>query len=149
MKTVWPQGVVCPCPGATYMYIIIIFKHLLWNRLANQAQILCVSVRSGKEGLYNWYRSNDKDGHHAHIWWKLFKNLLLQNQKSYDLETWHIALGTQALQSLYKWWPWVDLDLFYLFCAYSRPRYQVSVQYLTIWRPPFCKSGNMTKIEKY
>ena len=30
------------------------------------------------------------------------KNLLLQNQKSYDLETWHVALGTQALQSLYK-----------------------------------------------
>ena len=44
---------------------------------------------------------------------KTFKNLLPQNQKSYDLETWHVALGTQALQSLYKWWPWVDLDLFY------------------------------------
>ena len=44
---------------------------------------------------------------------KTFKNLLLQNQNSYDLETWHVALGTQALQSLYKWWPWVDLDLFY------------------------------------
>ena len=25
---------------------------------------------------------------------KTFKNLLLQNQKSYDLETWHVALGT-------------------------------------------------------
>ena len=44
---------------------------------------------------------------------KTFKNLLLQNQKSCDLETWHVALGTQALQNLYKWWPWVDLDLFY------------------------------------
>ena len=44
---------------------------------------------------------------------KTFKNLLLQNQKSYDLETWHVALGTQAVQSLYKWWPWVYLDLFY------------------------------------
>ena len=44
---------------------------------------------------------------------KTFKNLLLQNQKSYDFETWHVALGTQALQSLYKWWPWIDLDLFY------------------------------------
>ena len=30
---------------------------------------------------------------------KTFKNLLLQNQKSYDLETWHVALGTKALQS--------------------------------------------------
>ena len=44
---------------------------------------------------------------------KTFKNLLLQNRKSYDLETWYAALGTQALQSFYKWWPWVDLDLFY------------------------------------
>ena len=44
---------------------------------------------------------------------KTFKNLLLQNLKSYDLETQPVALGTQALQSLYKWWPWVDLVLFY------------------------------------
>ena len=29
---------------------------------------------------------------------KTFKNLLLQNQKFYDLETWHVALKTQALQ---------------------------------------------------
>ena len=29
---------------------------------------------------------------------KTFKNLLLQNQKPYDLETWHVALGTK----LYK-----------------------------------------------
>ena len=31
---------------------------------------------------------------------KTFKNLFLQNLKSYDLETWHVALGTQALQNL-------------------------------------------------
>ena len=36
------------------------------------------------------------------IYSKTFKNLLLQNHKSYDLETWHVASGTQALQSLYK-----------------------------------------------
>ena len=36
------------------------------------------------------------------IYGKLLKNLLFQNQKSYDLETWHVASGTQALQSLYK-----------------------------------------------
>ena len=44
---------------------------------------------------------------------KNFENLLFQNRMSYDLETWHVASGTQALQGLYKWWPWVDLDLFY------------------------------------
>ena len=33
--------------------------------------------------------------------YKSFKKLLLQNGKFYDLETWHAAPGTQALQSLY------------------------------------------------
>ena len=33
---------------------------------------------------------------------KPVENLLLRNQKSYDLETWHAASGTQALQSSYK-----------------------------------------------
>ena len=37
------------------------------------------------------------------IYGKTLKHLLLQNQKSYDLETWQVALGTQALQCLYKW----------------------------------------------
>ena len=32
---------------------------------------------------------------------KTFKNLL-QNQKAYDFETWHEALGNRALQCLYK-----------------------------------------------
>ena len=39
--------------------------------------------------------------------------ILLQNRKFYDLEIWHAASETQALQSLYKWLLWVDLDLFY------------------------------------
>ena len=33
---------------------------------------------------------------------KNLKILFLQNQKSYDLETWHVVSGTEALQSLYK-----------------------------------------------
>ena len=44
---------------------------------------------------------------------KTLKNLLLQNQKAYDFETWHEASGRRALQSLYKSRPWDDLDLFY------------------------------------
>ena len=35
------------------------------------------------------------------IYGKNFKNLLLQNQKSYDLETWHAASVTQALQRFF------------------------------------------------
>ena len=34
------------------------------------------------------------------IYGKNLKNILLQNQKSYDHETWHVSLGTQALQIL-------------------------------------------------
>ena len=81
------------------------FKHLLlWNRFANQSQILC----GASLVQVTWPRWPP-----CPYMIKTFKNLLLQNQKSYGLETWHVALGTQALQSLYKWWPWVDLDLFY------------------------------------
>ena len=36
------------------------------------------------------------------IYCQSLKNLLLENRKSYDLETWHVASRTQALQSLYK-----------------------------------------------
>ena len=38
---------------------------------------------------------------------KTFKNLLLQNQKSYDLETWHVALGC-------VWYSFVKLYKFYI-----------------------------------
>ena len=44
---------------------------------------------------------------------KTLKNLLLWNQKADDFETWYAASGPQVLPSLFKWWPWVDLDLFY------------------------------------
>ena len=45
------------------------FKHLLlWNRFANQSQILCgASLGRGNESLYKWSRSHDQDGRHAHI----------------------------------------------------------------------------------
>ena len=36
-----------------------------------------------------------------------------RNQKADDLETWWAALGARVLPRLFKWWPWVDLDLFY------------------------------------
>ena len=33
---------------------------------------------------------------------KTFKNLLLQNQKAFDFETWHEASGNEAQQIVYK-----------------------------------------------
>ena len=47
------------------------------------------------------------------IYGKNLKNLLRRIQKADDLETWYAALSAQVLPSLFKWWPLVDLDLFY------------------------------------
>ena len=43
----------------------------------------------------------------------LQKNLLLWIWQADFHETWYVASGTQAHHSLFKWWPWVYLDLFY------------------------------------
>ena len=44
---------------------------------------------------------------------KTWKILLLWNQKADDFESFHAALGTLVLPSLFKWWPLNDLDIFY------------------------------------
>ena len=46
------------------------------------------------------------------IYGKNLKNLHW-NQKADDLETWYAASCARVLPSLFKWWPWVDHDLFY------------------------------------
>ena len=42
---------------------------------------------------------------------KILKNL--QNHKAECLEIWHAASWNLVLQSVYKWWPLVDLVLLY------------------------------------
>ena len=44
----------------------------------------------------------NRPGHMPIYGKNLKKNLLLRNRKAYDLETWHVASGTEALQSLHK-----------------------------------------------
>ena len=41
------------------------------------------------------------------------KNLPLRNRQTDFYETWYVASGTPSHHSLFKWWPWSDLDLFY------------------------------------
>ena len=41
------------------------------------------------------------------------KNLLLWYQWTVFHETCYVASGTPAHHSLYKWWPYADLDLFH------------------------------------
>ena len=43
---------------------------------------------------------------------KTLKNLLLQNQLTDDFETWYVALCMWVLPTLFKLFPWVDLDPF-------------------------------------
>ena len=45
---------------------------------------------------------------------KTFKSIPHQNQKSYDLETWHVALSTQALQSYINDDPGLTLTKVYI-----------------------------------
>ena len=44
---------------------------------------------------------------------KTLENLLLQKQKTNDLETLYVALSMQVLPKLFKLLHWVDLDTFY------------------------------------
>ena len=55
---------------------------------------------------------NDQDDRHAYMV-ETLQNRLLRNQKTDDIETWYAAFGARVLPSLFKWCPWVDLDLFY------------------------------------
>ena len=61
-----PQSADLPPPGAIYMYITMIFKDLLSNRLANQRQTSCGAFLGREnERLYKWSRSHEQDDSHG------------------------------------------------------------------------------------
>ena len=78
-------------------------KHLLpQNHWASHSQILCgASMGRGNKSLFPASGSHDQDGHQAHLWQKLFKNLL-RNQWTDFNETWFVASRTPAHYSSYK-----------------------------------------------
>ena len=93
--------IVYSCSGGRPSFTML--KHLLRNRLANQSQIFCQAFMGRRnESLLMASGSHDLDGRHTHIWLKPFKNPLLQNQMSYDPETWHVVSRTRACHSLLK-----------------------------------------------
>ena len=100
----WPQGI--------YIWKLRLVFLRNYRAIFNQILYVCFEVQ-GNENLMTWCWSHDQDGWHAHIWLKPFKNLLLQNRWTNFHETWYVAFETPAHHSLFKWWPWVDLNLFY------------------------------------
>ena len=72
-------------------------KHLLLqNHWASHSQILCgASMDWGNKSLFAASGSHDQDGRQAHLWQKLFKNLL-RNQWTDFNETWFVASRTPA-----------------------------------------------------
>ena len=69
----------------------------------------------GGKSLCIWSKSLDQDAPPpAPLYMvKTWRNLLLLNHLAKCLETWFVLSRDLVLQSLYKWWPWEDLDLFY------------------------------------
>ena len=78
-------------------------KHLLsQNHWASHSQIVCgASMGGGNKSLFAASGSHDQDGHQAHLWQKLFKNLL-RNQWTDFNETWFVASRTPAHYSSCK-----------------------------------------------
>ena len=72
-------------------------KHLLiQNHWASHSQILCgASMGRGNKSVFAASGSHDQDGRQAHLWQKLFKNLL-RNQWTDFNETWFVASRTPA-----------------------------------------------------
>ena len=115
-----------PWPKVVYIQKFKLF--FLRNYCANLNQTLYESFQvQGNENLMTWCWSHDKDGRHSPIWQKSVKNLP-RNPRADFHETWYVALGTQAHHSLFKWWPWFDLDLFYgrvKFCYWKQWRQRI------------------------
>ena len=97
-----PGGLYAPAPGL-YTCILPLFSKIFFSETAwpiNAKFHVEPSWEVGKKVYINGTGHMTKMAANP-IMVKTFKNLLLQNQKFYDIETWHIALEAQALQSLY------------------------------------------------
>ena len=104
MEKKCPQGVVCPFPGAIYIYIV--YDHNIPTSSLkplgqSKPNIKWSIVRRGVKVNINGPGHMTKMATMA-INSKTIINLFLQNRKTYDFETWLEASMNTALQSLYK-----------------------------------------------
>ena len=103
MKQIDLRGLSAPVPGP-YTCIYPLFSNIFFSKTTwsiNAKFHVKPPWKVGKKVYINGAGHMTKMAAMP-IYVKIFKSLLLHNQKSYDLETWHVALGTQALQSLHK-----------------------------------------------
>ena len=84
---------------------------------------------------------------------KSSKGHLLWNQNVDDLESWYAALGTQVLPSLFKWWPWDDLDLFHgnvkfgpFFCMEKKVKQWIFSETIVVYD---IKIGRCSQLNEY
>ena len=66
--------------------------------MANRAQVYMEPPWEGGKKVYINGLGHMTKMAAMSIYGKNLKNLLLQDQKSHDLETWHVSFGSQALQ---------------------------------------------------
>ena len=59
------------------------------------------SLRWGDESMLKYSWSHDQDGHHAHVWYKAFKNLVW-NQKANTLGSWYVTLWMCVLPCMMR-----------------------------------------------
>ena len=61
---------------------------------------------------------------------KTFKSLLLKNQRADCNEIRYVALTMRTHHSLFKIWPWVDLDLLYAKFKFGRLGFYMEIKAL-------------------
>ena len=103
MKNIDPRGFSAPAPGL-YTCTQPLFSNILFSETAWSIKPKFYVEPSWERGTKDYINcpGNMTNMAAMPIYGKNLKILLLQNQKSYDLETWLVSLGTQTPQSLYK-----------------------------------------------
>ena len=86
IKRIQNEVYTCIMFAILHVCYLLLFVYMLMGQMAYYMNKVSIMTKMAAMPIYG----------------KNLKNLLLQNQKSYDLTTWHVASGSQALPSLYK-----------------------------------------------
>ena len=119
-----------------------IFKHLLlWNHWADWSQISYgASLGWGNECLFERSWSHDQDGTML-IYGKNLKKIFFSGTKR--PMTWNLvcSIGCSSTTMFFKWWRWIDLDLFYSKVKFGHlqcmAKCNILVKKWTLWNEGF------------